>query len=154
MLQQPIAPDSHTPNPSTLSPMTSPQADSSGDVQVAADRDLLQQDGQTIQVPSSGGATASQQPTRSTTETPIVATQPVFQLMEIIAIFVVLGALLVAIAVYVVKKAKSTHPLKEDQRSDVVVEHAEPETTMASRQNPTKKRSKKQPRRQQTKQSQ
>lgn len=148
MLQQPIAPDSHTPNPSTLSPTTSPQADSPGNVQGAADRDLLQQKGQTIQVPSSGGATASQQSTQSTTETPVAATQPVFQPMEIIAIFVMLGALLVALAVYVVKKTKSTHPLEEDQRSDVVVEHAEPTTTMASKQNPTKKRSKKQSRRQ------
>lgn len=115
MLQQSFTQDNQTQAPSTLSPTTSPQPGLSSDMQGAADQDLLQQEGQTIQVPSSGGTTTQQQMAQPAEGSPVVATQPVFQPIEIIVIFVAVGVLLVATATYIVKKAKTAH-LPESSR--------------------------------------
>lgn len=151
MLQQSFTQDNQTQTPSTLSPTTSPQPGSSSDMQGAADQDLLQQEGQTIQIPSSGGATTQQQVAQPAEESSVVATQPVFQPIEIIVIFVAVGVLLVTTATYVVKKAKTAH-LPESSRENgpdqIPLEQEEAVESAVGTSPAKKKRQKKQTRRQ------
>ena len=151
MLQQPVASDSHTPTSSSLSPARSPQAGSSGKVQGAADRGLLQQEGQTIQVPSSRSAAASQQAIPSTSESSIVSDQPALQPLEIIGLFFVVASLLVAIAVHAAKRTKHSEPATQrDDLGEPVPEHQESMPLAVDKQNSTHKKRvrKKQTRRQ------
>jgi len=150
MLQQPFTQNNQAQTPSTLSPTTSPQSGSSSDMQGAADQGLLQQEGQSIQVPSSGGAT-TQQATQLAEESSIIAAQPVFQPLEVIAIFIVVGVLLVATATYVVKKAKPVHLSElsgENDSNQAPVEQEQATESVVTKPPAKKKRQKKQTRRQ------
>lgn len=154
MLQQSFTQNNQSSTPSSLAPTTSPQPDAAQDMQGAAGQDLLQQEGQTIQVPSSGGTATRQQTTQADTGPSVVGAQPAFQPFEIVAIFVIASVLLVAAAVFAVKKARvPKSSAEEDEVSNAHPRHQEATDGLNARAISAKKPQKKKSRRQRRQQA-